>query len=93
MASWYETEESWNGRMRRISTVHKHTVTAGESEDPKDHRREKIETNKTTNGPQLSHIRRSRAIRRKKKDSTQVASCCETEESWNGRVHRASDVH
>ena len=40
MASWYETEESWNGRVRRISDVHKHTVTAGESKNPKDHRRE-----------------------------------------------------
>ena len=31
MASCCETEESWNGRVRRISYVHKHTVTAGES--------------------------------------------------------------
>ena len=40
MASCCETEESWNGRVRRISYVHKHTVTAGESKNPKDHRRE-----------------------------------------------------
>ena len=33
------------------------------------------------------------AIRRKKKDSTQVASCCETEESLNGRMRRISEVH
>ena len=31
-------------------------------------------------------------IRREKKDLTQVASCCETEESWNGRVRQISDV-
>ena len=41
VASCCETEESWNGRMRRISDVHKHTVTAGESKNPKDHRKEK----------------------------------------------------
>ena len=40
VASCCETEESWNGRVRRISIVHKHTVTAGESNNPKDHRRE-----------------------------------------------------
>ncbi len=32
-------------------------------------------------------------MKKQKKDLTQVASCCETEESWNGRVHRISDVH
>ena len=31
MASCCETEESLNGRMRRISEAHKQTVTAGES--------------------------------------------------------------
>ena len=31
MASCCETEESLNGRMRRISKAHKQTVTAGES--------------------------------------------------------------
>ena len=35
MASCCETEESWNGRVRRISYVHKHTVTAGESKIPR----------------------------------------------------------
>ena len=40
MASCCETEESWNGRVRRISDVHKHTVTAGESKNPKDYKKE-----------------------------------------------------
>ena len=40
MASCCETEESWNGRVRRASDVHKHTVTDGESKNPKDYRKE-----------------------------------------------------
>ena len=39
MASCCETEESQNGRVRRASDVHKHTVSAGESKNPKDHKK------------------------------------------------------
>ena len=59
------------------SDVHKHTVTAGESKNPKDYRRENWDKS-DENGPQIVTLK---ATRRKKKDSTQMASCCETEES------------
>ena len=44
MASCCETEESWNGRVRRTSDVHKHTVNDGESKNPKDYKKEKTGT-------------------------------------------------
>ena len=44
VASCCETEESWNGRVRRISYVHKHTVTAGESKQSQgSQKREKLD--------------------------------------------------
>ena len=46
-----------------------------------------------TRNQQFFKMNQLAPIRREKTDSTQVASCCETEESRNGRVRRASDVH
>ena len=90
MASCCETEESWNGRVRRISDVHKHTVTAGESKQSQGSQKREKWDQQDEDGPQIVTLK---ATRRKKKDSTQMASCCETEESWNGRVRRISYVH
>ena len=90
MASCCETEESWNGRVRRISDVHKHTVTAGESKQSQGSQKRENWNQPDEDGPQTVTLK---LTRRKKKDSIQVASCCETEESWNGRVRRISDVH
>ena len=90
MASCCETEESWNGRVRRISDVHKHTVTAGESKRSQGSQKKENWNQPDEDGPQTVTLK---LTRRKKKDSIQVASCCETEESWNGHVRRISIVH
>ena len=46
-----------------------------------------------TRGQQFSKMNQLAPIRREKKDSTQVASCCETEERLNGCIRRISEVH
>ena len=60
MASCCETEESLNGRMCRISKVHKHTVTAGESKQSQGLQKKEKRDQQDEKGPQTVTLKLTR---------------------------------
>ena len=65
-------------------------MTAGESKQSQGSQKRENWNQPDEDGPQTVTLK---LTRKKKKDSTQVASCYETEESWKRPSEPRSDVH